>query len=388
MAASCARVDADRAERPRRAGQRGYAAVLVAAVLAMASLAAVLDRLDTAQYRLQRESDTAAALQAAKLALIGHAASFRDFHPTENFGYLPCPDTAGSGVEQTPCGKAGKVAIGLLPYKTLGLGDLRDAEGNCLWYAVSGSFKSSPKSWPFNWDSRGQITVRDAAGALLAEPDDSHGGAAAVVIAPGPPVAGQRRDAANGCGAALAGIDAFLENSGDVFVHGTIVDAAGRTTSNDRLAWVTSKEIFDAIVRRNDFAEFIASGIAAMRPRLGSQRATAGDALPSTNPFGRQAVAYSFYEGWRDQFRYLRCAKSGCYVDTKGGRHDALLLFGGRRADGTPRPAAARTPQDYFESALALAQGRIIDICSAEAAVFDNSSSAGRDADLALCLAP
>lgn len=372
-----------------RAEQRGYAAIMIALVMTLASLAALADRLDAGPLKRQRNREAAAALQFAKLALLGYAVSYRDRHPTENFGHLPCPDTTGSGIEQTPCGRAGTTAVGLLPVKSLGLPDLRDADGNCLWYAVSGSFKSNPKTFPFNWDSQGTITIRDADGASLAAPDDPAGGAAAVVIAAGSPLATQQRSGgANDCRADPAESIAYIENHGNVFTQGTVRDASGAAIANDRVAWITPKEIFDHIVSRNDFAAFMDAGIAAMRSELGNQHATSGNGLPSDNPFSRQTADYSFYAGWSDQFRYLRCAKKDCYVGNDSEYHDAVLLFGGRSSNGGPRPSTRRVSADYFEAALALAEGRDFHGCATGAGAFDNTGAASRAKDMALCLAP
>lgn len=368
--------------------QRGYAAMAIMAILIVASLAAVVGQLDARQLRLRREQDAAAALESAKSALIAYAASYRDYRSRENFGHLPCPDAAGNGTEQSPCGTSGSVALGLLPVKSLGLPDLRDADGNCLWYAVSGSFKANPKTLPFNWDTQGQLSVREAkSGRLLAAPDDGNGGAAAVIIAPGPALANQRRDASSNCGAAQPG--AYLENSGNVFETGIQVDGNGVSVANDRVVWITAKEIFDTVARRSDFAGYLNECIEAMRSMLGSQKARTGNVLPA-NPFGAQAFYYTFYDGWKDQFRYLHCptASPGCFTDKAGGHHNALLLFSGRSTSGNPRTTAARTLPDYFESALGLAQGEKFATCTTDPANFDNASAAGRAADLALCLVP
>ncbi|MDD5249611.1 MAG: hypothetical protein PHY45_11530 [Rhodocyclaceae bacterium] len=362
--------------------------LVVLIFVVMASLVGLVDRLDASRAKLRRAQNAAAALQLAKLALLGYAVAYRDNHDAENFGYLPCPDTAGSGVEQTPCGKAGKIAVGLLPYKTLALPDLRDADGNCLWYAVSGTFKNNPKSAPFNWDTQGQLTVRTAAGTMLAAPDDRLGGAAAVIIAPGAALAARRASVATTCGADPDRAGAYLENAAGVFTQGSVTDGSGNVVGNDRLAWIAPKEIFDGIVKRRDFAAYLNTGIAAIRAKLGKQPAEAANALPVTNPFDKdtQASDHNLYDAWKDQFKYLHCA--GCYADGAGGRYDGMLLFGGRDASGNPRPSTARAPADYFETALDLAQGQAFAPCSPGPASFDNASGSGRAADIALCLAP
>lgn len=359
----------------------------IMAIVVIASLMAIVDRLGSAQARLRRALDAGAAMATAKAALIAHAVSYRDVHPDESFGFLPCPDTSGSGTEQMPCGKAGKISIGLLPYKTLGLPDLRDADGNCLWYVVSGSFKTNPKTSPFNWDTRGDISVRNAAGTTLAAPDDGSGGAAAVIVAAGAPLASQRRSGTGVCGADPSQPGAYVESDGSTLIDGPITDSKGTVLANDRVVWITPREIFDAVVRRSDFAAFMNENIASVASALGNQRATPGNVLPA-NPFGRQATTYAFYNAWQDQFRYLHCAGAACFEDSSGGRYKAVLLFGGRSVSGAPRASSARGLADYFESALPIAQGREFGGCSTAPPAFDNASAAIRAADIALCLTP
>jgi hypothetical protein len=234
---------------------------------------------------------------------------------------------------------------------------------------------------PLNWDTQGQISIRDASGRLLGAPDDQFGGIAAVIISPGPALATQVRGAAPGCGPNPGQAAAYVENSGNIFLQA----AQAADIANDRLAWITPKEIFDGVVRRSDFAAFMNAGMAALQSALGRQRAAAGNALPA-NPFGRQAVSYAFYDGWKDQFRYFPCKTSGCYSDKDGNHYDGMLLFGGRRSDGSPRATAARALSDYFESALALAKGEAVPSCALAPPSFDNGSAAGRAADVVLCL--
>ncbi|HEX8964124.1 MAG TPA: hypothetical protein VF801_14070 [Rhodocyclaceae bacterium] len=347
-----------------------------------------MDGLDARRAKLRRAEAVAADLQAAKTALIGYAASYRDLHADQNFGHLPCPDTTGSGIGKTPCGQAGQMAIGLFPHKTLGLPQLRDADGNCFWYAVAGRFKSNPKALPLNWDTQGEFEVRSAAGTILGTPDDANGGVAALVIAPGSPLPGQRRTAP-GCSVPPEQARAYLEPSGASFTASPATDSTGTLAVNDRAVWVTPHEIFEAVTARGDFARFINDGIAALASALGTLRpASQNGLLPAVNPFARQAAAFDFYDGWKDQFRYLRCQHDGCYADAAGNRYSALLLFGGRSVTGRPRPGTGRRLSDHFESALALAEGREFAPCAADPVSFDNSSAAARAADMALCLSP
>ena len=75
----------------------------------------------------------------AKDALIGFAVA----NPVR--GFLPCPADpalAGTPTEGTALATCSSDAlhIGRLPWRTLGIADVRDGDGESLWYAVSGNF--------------------------------------------------------------------------------------------------------------------------------------------------------------------------------------------------------------------------------------------------------
>jgi hypothetical protein len=173
---------------------------LLAIVLALASIAALA--LTSASAAASRALATDRALAQAHDALIAFAAD-RPIDARVGPGYLPCPDLDDDGWAEATCGSlTGELGqaerLGRLPWKTLGLPDLRDGDGERLWYAVSTRHKGllncaasraciemTPEA------ALGTISVRDAAAALLqdgtiADPAAAaRGGAAAVVIAPG-----------------------------------------------------------------------------------------------------------------------------------------------------------------------------------------------------------
>jgi type II secretory pathway pseudopilin PulG len=190
----------------RHSRQRGIALVAIAALLALAvvaSLAAAIARSATGPGRAAA-SDR--ALAQAREALLAYA-SARPLDAIVGPGYLPCPDLDDDGWAESTCGSmTGETGqwqrLGRLPWKTLGLPDLRDASGERLWYAVSSKHKgllncaASPACLDMGPEAAiGTITVRDAAGNVLhdgtaAGPyEPGKGGAVAVIVAPGPPVA-------------------------------------------------------------------------------------------------------------------------------------------------------------------------------------------------------
>ena len=99
-------------------------------------------------------------LKIARQALLGYALGSADLTTANPPGYLPCPDTNGDGIADALCGSRDESAIGRLPWKTLGLSPLRDANGECLWYAVSGRYKESPVGNLFA-DADGQFVIFD-----------------------------------------------------------------------------------------------------------------------------------------------------------------------------------------------------------------------------------
>ncbi|MDQ5942905.1 MAG: hypothetical protein QG572_1721, partial [Pseudomonadota bacterium] len=184
---------------PPRSRQQGAALLLLALILLIGGMTFFFSRVGD-NPSVGRDKISQDALEQARQALIGYATTYRDTHPGEMFGYLPCPDTNNDGAAEAACGNAGEVVVGRLPYKTLGMPPLLDANGECLWYAV-GNFKNNPKNSTLaipeamNWDTPGHFIVRDLDNKDLATPLQADGGAAAIVFSPGAPLAGQARPA-------------------------------------------------------------------------------------------------------------------------------------------------------------------------------------------------
>ena len=292
---------------PTRA--RGASFILVAlfllAILASAAAIGTGLRADAAQ----RERTTERALALAREALLAYAAE-RPIDTAVGPGYLPCPDTDDDGWAESTCGSlSGHLGqedrLGRLPWKTLGLPDLRDGHGERLWYAVSSKYKGllncaasrecrdlTPAA------ALGTITLRDTRGAIvhdgtLADPARAaDGGAVALVISPGPPLARadarlQRRECAAGdcdtlgrcltdppqraarcdprnyldvAPAAAGGEDnaVFVDrNDGaararnvDGFIQGPIAAADGTVAVNDRIAAIGYADLMPRIQAR------------------------------------------------------------------------------------------------------------------------------------------
>ena len=179
---------------PSRPRQSGVAAMLILFVIAVVAISFLVNALKSSSSQTERDKITAVSLAQAKAALIGFAASVdlsgcASTTDCARPGDLPCPDRHPSGsllagVSSTPCPAP---ALGRLPWRTLGLPDLRDGYGERLWYAVSNSFKNNTRALPLvplNSDTQGTISVRGPNGTTIANAA-AGAGMAAVVISPG-----------------------------------------------------------------------------------------------------------------------------------------------------------------------------------------------------------
>ncbi|WP_161493234.1 hypothetical protein [Zoogloea sp. LCSB751] len=359
---------------------------------------------DRAARNLKRETQTTRALEMARDALLGFAANYRNGeHPNADFGYLPCPDLDGDGSAET-CGTKGQPSIGRLPYLTLNLPDLRDGSGECLWYAVSGSFKNNPKADTVNWDSIGEFRLIDRDGHPITLPGDQQGLAAAIVFAPGPPLPQQHRTAGQGrCGDGPgAQLEHYLEVLGNT--GNGIVDVHLETaTNNDRLVSLTSGEIFDQLKRRSDYAQHLQTNLQAVADclektglpipptpqhhgplQLGNVPPLSTLSGSCTHPEKRDAAS-----NWSELMRYGRCSSGSACLTSPEGPCRGVLLFGGERRS-TALLQQRISPQDklmttqYLEASTltALSAGQLHAL-PAQISVVPNSTSPD---DIALCL--
>ena len=283
---------------PGRARQLGQAFLLVVLLLVVGIGALIFNLARPGKVDIERGRITANALEQAKTALIGFAAGVDLFDITSAArpGDLPCPDRDDNGTVDvgidTPCAGG---ALGRLPWKSLGLPDLRDGDGERLWYAVSSNFKNSPRTacgtpglaTCLNSDARGTITVRNTAGTVIndgSNPDAfTPSGVIAVIFAPGAVLrrqgaaSAQDRSCTGGsctgagvCTSApltltpkcnpinyldvLAGVEDnadFTDGSNtNGFINGVIRDAGGNAIVNDRLMVITYQDLMPVLQRR------------------------------------------------------------------------------------------------------------------------------------------
>ena len=235
---------------------------MVMLVIMVIGIAAMLvNSLSSTALKNAHQQQTSDALAQAKDALIGYAMTYGDTHPGQVHGYLPCPDNAGGNPEGTAepvCGSKDISVIGRLPWATLDLPTLRDGSGECLWYAVSGTYKNSPKTSLMNWDTNGQFQVYASDDTLLST--DPNNQVVAVIFAPGAALNGQDRSGTTApvCSGNYT-VTNYLENDTVHGIDNTNI-AAGKfiqgisgSIVNDQMVFITRQDIWNAILKRNDF---------------------------------------------------------------------------------------------------------------------------------------
>jgi len=133
------------ARRICRHEQRGAALILFATILILGVAWFTVGALGkAAPTTAEREIKTGLALQQAKQALLAYVALKAADSNEKTPGRLPCPESLGQPGTSAE-GIAAPVvspsfptcsAVGRLPWKTLGIDQLRDGYGEPLWYAV------------------------------------------------------------------------------------------------------------------------------------------------------------------------------------------------------------------------------------------------------------
>lgn len=339
-------------------------------LLVLAGLAGMVGMLGRSTAISERDKKTAEALAQAKEALISYATTYSDTHSGAVSGYVPCPDAGSSsaeGIAATSCGGRDVSVIGRLPWKSLGLPPLVDANAECLWYVAAGSHKNNTKSSFMNWDTNGLLEVMASDGTTYMTGSMPENRAVAVVFSPGAVLGGQDRTpavTAPVCGGnytALNYLDtdtvhglnnatiSSVANALIRFVSGQIRDASASTVVNDRLIFITKDEIFNVIKRRNDFALFVSAvlmpntvgclsttlpapvtvNFSAMTESLGI---TTGSLVTGRIPIATaNACGSNYVREWRDNLLYAKCASGGGCLTVNGSSCRGVVIFPGEK---------------------------------------------------------
>lgn len=345
--------------------QCGAALMVMLVIMVMGIAAALLGSLSTTAIKNSRQETADAALAQARDALIGYAATYLDSHPGNVFGYLPCPDVDNDGTADTiqssaQCAGKNIPVVGRLPWKTLGLPPLRDGHGECLWYAVSGTFKAvagGNLTDFMNWDTLGQFTVNDAGGATIAGTAE-HGRPAAVIFSAGQPLGTQSHPASSGqecSGDASNSIAAYLDG-GNAFTAppsppatpiAIILGSPGNAGNNDALLWITPGEIFSRVEKRSDFGALVTALTndavtclstlpAPITINFDTLAETAGFTVGSldTGRIAYTSCTSDLVRQWRDNLLYAKCTTvsgPGCITLNGTTTCSGIVIFSGGR---------------------------------------------------------
>lgn len=249
----------------RREDQRGAALLVLLLILLVAAGAWLLDRAPPPD-RIEHQRITTAALLRAKDALLGYAASNSSLP-----GALPCPNADVSTPfldgAATTSGSNCLSYIGRVPWKTLAISDVRDADGECLWYALSPIYRNTALArsvaggTALNISTIGSITLLNTSGAA---PIGVTNPVVAVIFAPGPALGPQDRTPTSGTGGSCGGNvvpSNYLDlgppplniNNATGNVIGssyTFVQADQTSRFNDRMIAITSAELWNVVSRQ------------------------------------------------------------------------------------------------------------------------------------------
>ncbi|OFZ66657.1 MAG: hypothetical protein A2V79_05785 [Betaproteobacteria bacterium RBG_16_56_24] len=337
--------------------QQGAALLIMLVILVIGVAAVLINSLTSSSVKTARQETTAAALAQAKDALIGYAVTYGDTHSGKAHGYLPCPDTDNDGSTDTnqssaECAALNIPVIGRLPWKSLKLLPLRDGHGECMWYAVSGTFKAVAGGYMndlMNWDTIGQFTIQDANGTPLSG-TTAYDQPVAVIFSGGLPLGTQSHPPSNGqdcSGDNSNSVTAYLDG-GNAFSPpalppvSPIALTAGNpssTINNDAVLWISSRDIFDHIKKRNDFVTFISSLLntaitCASQPvtvDFDTMLETSGVTVGSLK-IGRipKACLASPLDSWQDNLLYAICTSANC-LTVNSTSCNGVVFFSGER---------------------------------------------------------
>ena len=270
--------------------QRGAALLLILLVILVAASASLVTQLGDRRGKIERLNTSRAALADAKQLLLDFAATYPDRYGGQPL-QLPCPDIDPSapfeaGESHTAsCGARSVNVIGRFPWRTLGAPVPRDASGSCLWYAVSGSYKSAGTATAemINPDSNGQLRLYSADDGALLEGAVPEERPVAILLAPMHALPGQARSGTGVPGQICSddfGAADFLDSASGVSnaslsgvanaIDAFAVKSVGDLQHNDQVLTIHRRELARLVHDRSDFdarirqlARGVASCIAA-----------------------------------------------------------------------------------------------------------------------------
>jgi hypothetical protein len=237
----------------------------IVALLLVGATYLLLGSLNAASLRVDRDAATREAMFKAKDALIAYAVS-----DINRPGELPCPDVNDDGkliISEDLVGSACASLVGRLPWSTLGLPDLRDGNGERLWYALSNDFHANG-AVPLNSDT----AYRAGSSSLSVTGTQPASNVVAIVFSAGAPLQradgvsqvrgctqGVNCDATSKCTTSPASLTPkcnpvnFLDVLGGVdnaALSTSFVSGADSASFNDRVLPVLSDDIMALVQKR------------------------------------------------------------------------------------------------------------------------------------------
>jgi type II secretory pathway pseudopilin PulG len=179
---------------PSQTRQKQHGVILLGmmAILVIIITTLSLQYLNSANLKQLKIQKTQQVLAEAKEALIAFSTEEITGLPSESPltcnqncprpGDLPCPDLNNDGEAEINCNLQNQ-RLGRLPWKTLGINDLRDGSGETLWYVVSERYKNNTRVLPLNSETFGTISLRNTQGNLFYDAKNGSG-LVALIIAP------------------------------------------------------------------------------------------------------------------------------------------------------------------------------------------------------------
>ena len=381
----------------KKHAQCGAALLLMLLFFVIAFSAYLVFSLNTTDPEAQRQQKTMETLAYAKEALIawsvqrgdggGNTTSYRP-------GSLPCPDNnhvgvIGQGNASGSCSTSGGTTIGRFPWKSLDIEELRDANGEGLWYAISDNFRYPPQNTAaINSDTKGSLHLYAPDGITLLTPPGEE--LVAIIFSAGPSLPGQNRNSAPNQASSYLDSGNGQDNAlaGGPFIAGPSRNAQGDIIINDLVIGISARELISAVEKRalkeaqNALAKFAAvNGSKYPNPasfdnaacntvidNVGTPNICASDSstcigrLPEDSgdatKLGNYVAPWFLQNGWGRVITYA--VNSGSVVDGSGTDCSALLSVDGKPKDyviiapGTPlngviRPSTALS--HYLEDA-------------------------------------
>lgn len=232
--------------------QRGVALMVMLVILVVGTATVLVNSLTSSSVKTARQENTSAALAQAKDALIGRAVSDGNMP-----GSLPCPDlltnipgtnVPNDGIADLLSGNDCPSYVGRLPWKTLGLPDLRDGDGGeRLWYALSNGFRDDNSAQPLNSNTKGALLVYRADGLSLQT--EAGYDAVAVIFSPGSALGSQTRNTATEQISAANYLD-IANSRNNASVSGPFIAGVQSATFNDQLLFITTKNLMPLVEQR------------------------------------------------------------------------------------------------------------------------------------------